>query len=334
MVSRTLSSPIPNDPTDWVTDTQFYERESTHYAPRGRVRPEAEQIAYKNRTGTIARLFSAAEPRTPRYKPAAKDHVKDNVRRMREIQAKCKQRQEEQATQPVKPLYKPDKYEHIPPKVTMYMKPVIPKLTIPESPRQPKVSSTDRAPAPRKPYEYPASYLRSSHKENDQQLVHSQTSHGRPSSAPLPEKRKNYIAANIKHASKHKIHRCPSVERLNVLEAKKAMEYAGYQRGVVPQYLQERQESWRRAEEERIASLPDPSIPPGHALMPKTERLNTLELLHTKHSEMSRQLQSLPIRCDTLRVQNKRTELENKLAEIDDAIRIFSRPKVFVKLAT
>lgn len=68
MVSRTLSSPIPNDPTDWVTDTQFYERESTYYAPRGRVRPEAEQIAYKNRTGTVARLFSAAEPRTPRYK--------------------------------------------------------------------------------------------------------------------------------------------------------------------------------------------------------------------------------------------------------------------------
>lgn len=52
---------------------------------------------------------------------AAKDHVKNNVRRMKEIQAKCKQRQE-QATQPVKPLYKPDKYEHIPAKVTLYMK--------------------------------------------------------------------------------------------------------------------------------------------------------------------------------------------------------------------
>ena len=48
--------------------------------------------------------------------------MKDNVRRMREIQAKCKQRQEEQTSQPVKPLYKPDKYEHIPAKVTMFMK--------------------------------------------------------------------------------------------------------------------------------------------------------------------------------------------------------------------
>jgi len=52
---------------------------------------------------------------------AAKDHVKDNVKRMREIQAKCKQKQEEEA-KPVKPLYRPDKYDHIPAKVTMYMK--------------------------------------------------------------------------------------------------------------------------------------------------------------------------------------------------------------------
>jgi len=50
--------------------------------------------------------------------------------------------------------------------------------------------------------------------------------------------------------------------------------------------------------------------------------------------ELTKELQSLPIRCDTLRVQNRRSELENKLAEIDDAIRIFSRPKVFVKLSS
>lgn len=50
---------------------------------------------------------------------------------------------------------------------------------------------------------------------------------------------------------------------------------------IVLHSLLDRQELWRRTEEERIASLPDPSIPPGHTLMPKTERLNTLELLET-----------------------------------------------------
>ena len=68
MVSRMLTSPIPTDPTDWVTDSHFHERQSTTYAPRGRVRPEAEQIAYKSRNGTVARLFSVPEARTPRYK--------------------------------------------------------------------------------------------------------------------------------------------------------------------------------------------------------------------------------------------------------------------------
>ena len=68
MVSRMLSSPIPTDPTEWTNDSQFYERKSTAYAPRGRIRPEAEQIASKSRNGTVARLFNFPEPRTPRCK--------------------------------------------------------------------------------------------------------------------------------------------------------------------------------------------------------------------------------------------------------------------------
>ena len=100
---------------------------------------------------------------------AAKDHVKDNVKRMREIQAKCKQKQEEQ-TKPVKPLYRPDKYDHVPAKVTMYMKvrgvigrkgcilllsrlqPVVPELQLPPTSTvsHERTSSTDRLMAPRK----------------------------------------------------------------------------------------------------------------------------------------------------------------------------------------
>jgi hypothetical protein len=43
--------------------------------------------------------------------------------------------------------------------------------------------------------------------------------------------------------------------------------------------LRKRQEQWRSDEEDRIKNAPDPSIPPGHALMPRDERLQTLELL-------------------------------------------------------
>ena len=49
------------------------------------------------------------------------------------------------------------------------------------------------------------------------------------------------------------------------------------------------------------------------------------------HEELTRQLRALPIRTDTVRVQNRKTELEQTLLEMEEAIKIFSRPRVYVK---
>ena len=46
---------------------------------------------------------------------------------------------------------------------------------------------------------------------------------------------------------------------------------------------------------------------------------------------MTTELNSLPVSCDTLRIKTRKTELEKKLRDIENAIKIFSRPKVFVK---
>ena len=43
--------------------------------------------------------------------------------------------------------------------------------------------------------------------------------------------------------------------------------------------LNRRKEEWSRAEQERIASIPDPEMPPGHRLLPDAERRQTLEKL-------------------------------------------------------
>lgn len=40
----------------------------------------------------------------------------------------------------------------------------------------------------------------------------------------------------------------------------------------------------------------------------------------------------LPVRADTLSVQKRREDLERKLSQIEEAVKIFSRPKVFIKL--
>jgi len=55
-------------------------------------------------------------------------------------------------------------------------------------------------------------------------------------------------------------------------------------------------------------------------------------LLFVERKALLDELSSMPIRNDTLRIRTKREELEQKLNKVEDAIKIFSRPKVFVKL--
>ena len=48
--------------------------------------------------------------------------------------------------------------------------------------------------------------------------------------------------------------------------------------------LVNRQKQWAKDEDERIKSIPDPDMPPGHKVMPKDEQQQTLKKL--KESEL------------------------------------------------
>lgn len=41
--------------------------------------------------------------------------------------------------------------------------------------------------------------------------------------------------------------------------------------------------------------------------------------------------QRLPITKDTLRLRREREDLENQICDVEDAIKLFSRPKVYVR---
>lgn len=43
--------------------------------------------------------------------------------------------------------------------------------------------------------------------------------------------------------------------------------------------LVERKDNWRKEAEERQRNMPDPAMPPGHAKMPESQRLETLKQL-------------------------------------------------------
>ena len=43
--------------------------------------------------------------------------------------------------------------------------------------------------------------------------------------------------------------------------------------------MRQRQAEWHQEEEERLAALPDPSVPPGYTLMSREEKKKTLDVL-------------------------------------------------------
>jgi len=99
--------------------------------------------------------------------------------------------------------------------------------------------------------------------------------------------------------------------------------------GAVPKYLKARQTEWREAEENRIASIPDPDCPPGHRLLGEEERGARVATMEQQQASLLRDLACLPVSSDTRRVRMKR-ETEVALADLDDRLREFQRAKVFV----
>jgi hypothetical protein len=102
--------------------------------------------------------------------------------------------------------------------------------------------------------------------------------------------------------------------------------------GKVPQYLEEYKNqreilNERKKYEEELAKCP-----PGMKLMPEHERVETLEILQRGKDEVWQAINKLPIASNTLTVQRKRAEYESKLQELENAIKTFSKPKVYVAL--
>ncbi|XP_063984280.1 uncharacterized protein LOC135166162 [Diachasmimorpha longicaudata] len=106
-----------------------------------------------------------------------------------------------------------------------------------------------------------------------------------------------------------------------------------YRKGVVPKYIKERKEE-RQQEKERqaIAEALLAECPDGHVPLPDNERRETLKLLKKNYQELVNELNMLPIRSDTLRSQRRKIEIERQLTKLEEGIKVFSRPKVFVKI--
>ena len=136
-----------------------------------------------------------------------------------------------------------------------------------------------------------------------------------------PRSQTNFLDANAREI----IHAAP-VRRDSAPEESKHKDF-----GAVPAYLQKRKAMQAEEEAYRIATAPDPDCPPGMMLMPEEERLETLRVLQATLDDVKGQLQRLPLTIETPSQIRRQNALEAKFKEVEDAVKIFSRPKVFVR---
>ncbi|XP_070616447.1 enkurin domain-containing protein 1 isoform X1 [Erythrolamprus reginae] len=302
--------------------------------PPPRIKPNGREILEKGQRGTVGVLLKLDEIFFEELKPKRrdhKDHEKENLRRMREIQRRCREKEQaRQQTQskPVKALWKSQKYENVESKV---------KAKLQESPSPPHpeaqkyLRAYSRCGTGIRPRRSPSPNLSQSH-EMDSGGAVIQNGNGK---VPENSSAVDFVSHNAQNAKHALIQRSRSLLSINkVLEQKQKdlEEYNTKQKGHVPHYLIERKYHWRKEAEERLRNTPDPDAPPGHALMPEHQRLETLKNLKESQEKHMKDLLLLPVRIDTLSVQTRRVSLEKKLSQIEEALKIFSRPKVFVKL--
>ncbi|XP_037371816.1 enkurin domain-containing protein 1 isoform X1 [Talpa occidentalis] len=293
--------------------------------PRGpRSGPEARKNLERGQHGVGGVLLqlggitlrSGASPK--RKDP--KDHEKENLRRIREIQRRFREQErsrEQGPPRPLKALWRSPKYDKV----------------------ESRVKAQLQEPSPASGAE-PGHFLR----------AHSRCGPGLPPprvpspqltpsgpNAKGPGLGVDFISHNARTAKRAPRRHSRSLQVLaQVLEQQRQAQehYNATQKGHVPLYLLERRDLWRREAEARQQSQPDPTMPPGHVCMPENQRLETLSSLLQSQHQLLRELVLLPAGADSLRAQGHRAELDRKLVQVEEAIKIFSRPKVFVKMDT
>ncbi|XP_043495460.1 uncharacterized protein LOC122519809 isoform X1 [Polistes fuscatus] len=104
-----------------------------------------------------------------------------------------------------------------------------------------------------------------------------------------------------------------------------------YRKGIVPKYIKDRKEALQKEEEAKAAAF-YPECPEGHVPLPDHERQETLRMLKKNYQDYVNELNMMPIKTDTLRAQRRKMEIEKQLNKLEEGIKVFSRPKVYVKI--
>lgn len=262
-----------------------------------------------------------------------KNHMKDNLKEIRLAEMRNRQKKDEEA-RPSKPLYKLPQFQNV--EARLYE----PATGKENSPRKysnddddsPQFLSKGQSQQRREELAREKRAIRDQfeRKMEDERQYAEQVDLSRKAAVP----RSNELAV-LKGPSNSDFISRNRVQAITMLPKNKrddSEEFKHEEFGRVPKYLEERKQQWQDQEDEKQRRRPDPNCPPGMILMPESERLNTLEVLQQSHEEAMHQMRKLPFVIETPTMRKKQEYLEGKLREIEHAIGIFSKPKVYVAL--
>ncbi|XP_010782519.1 enkurin domain-containing protein 1 isoform X1 [Notothenia coriiceps] len=312
-----LSGPLAPDP---VLYPRCYSARTPSHPPR--IGPNATHILERGQRGVVGELLKlggvSISP-VPKQKPRVHDFGKENVRRLREIQRRCKEQESERALSrpaPVKALWTSSKYENVPSRVMVQL-----QVSSPTSKPQCQNFLKAHSTAPPRP-----------RSKNSAVTLQQRTScnsiqdHDLQIQLQVQGQTIDFVKHNARSAGKTGMRRSQSLTNLRDKPVPMAV------KGQVPQYLEERKERWQIEEEEKRRNAPDPTAPTGHTLMPENKRQETLKSLKETHRSLVTELLSFPLKADNLSIRSRRAHLDSRLSEIEEAIQIFSRDKVYVKI--
>ncbi|KAM9858764.1 enkurin domain-containing protein 1 [Aulostomus maculatus] len=310
-----LSGPLAPDP---VLYPGSYSARTPAHQPR--ISPNAAHILERGQRGVMGELLKLdGVSITPisKQKQRVPDFGKENIRRLREIQKRCKEQDAMKAQSrplPVKALWTSPKYQNVPSKIMVQLQVASPTVK-PECQNFLKGHSSGGSSAAPRP-----------HSNMSTVAVHHPGSCASGQNLQVKGQTIDFIKYNARAAGKTVLHRSQSLTNLRDKPVPSAV------KGQVPPYLEERKKQWLKEKEEKRRNAPDPTSPAGHTLMPDSERQETLQSLKETHRSLVTELLSLPLKADNLSVRSRRAHLDSRLSEIEEAIKIFSRDKVYIKI--
>ncbi|KAJ7553161.1 hypothetical protein O6H91_06G085800 [Diphasiastrum complanatum] len=134
----------------------------------------------------------------------------------------------------------------------------------------------------------------------------------------------NYLAKNFKEAAMPARRRTPKTET----EPHKQKENFGK----IPAYLIKRKIELAQEAEKRLQEEEAKSLPPGLVLMCDEEREKLMKTLEENKADIVRKLSALPLVVEIPSQVRAKSEMDFQLRETEEAIKRFSRPKVYISL--